>query len=106
MVTAKLRVEGTAAQLPQTLFSLGGVFIRAPKPDLTAENWQPGQENWLFFSTGTAYPAGTPQFEIKTTYNSLSTLKIYPADRVYADDTTRDVELRVARQGELFSLLY
>lgn len=106
VVTAKMRVEGTNAQLPQTLFSLAGIFIREPRPGLTAANWEPNQENWLFFSTGTAFPAGTPQFEIKTTYDSLSTLKIYPADAIYADGETRDVELRVARQGELFSLLY
>lgn len=106
IVTAKMRVEGTRAQLPQTLFSLAGIFIRAPREGLTAANWQPGRENWVFFSLGTASPAGTPQFEIKTTYNSLSTLKISPAALVYAGGQTRDVELRIARQGELFSLLY
>ncbi len=106
IVTAKLKVEGTTAQLPQTLFSLAGIFIRAPREGLTAATWQPGRENWLFFSTGTAFPAGTPQFEVKTTYNSLSTLKISSAAPIYADGRTRDVELRIARQGELFSLLY
>lgn len=106
VVTARMRVEGTEAQLPQTLFSLAGIFIRAPRPGLSAATWEPGQENWLFFSTGTVYPAGTPQFEIKTTYNSLSTLRIHPADAIYEGGVTRDVDLRVARQGELFSLLY
>lgn len=106
VVTARMRVEGTEAQLPQTLFSLAGIFIRAPRPGLTAATWEPGQENWLFFSTGTAYPAGAPQFEIKTTYNSLSTLRIHPANAIYERGVTRDVDLRVARQGELFSLLY
>jgi hypothetical protein len=106
VVTTKMRVEGTKAQLPQTLFSLAGIFIRAPREGLTAANWQPGQENWMFFSLGSAFPAGTPQFEIKTTYNSLSTLKISSAAAVYAGGQVRDVELRIARQGELFSLLY
>lgn len=106
VVTAKMLVEGTKAQLPQTLFSLAGIFIRAPRPGLTAANWEPNRENWLFFSTGSAYPAGSSQFEIKTTYNSLSTLKLHPADAIHAGGETRDVELRVARQGELFSLLY
>jgi regulation of enolase protein 1 (concanavalin A-like superfamily) len=106
VVTAKLRVDGTKAQLPQTLFTLAGLFIRAPREGLTAANWQPGRENWMFFSLGTAFPAGTPQFEIKTTFNSLSTLKIADASAVYAGGQTRDIELRVARQGELFSLLY
>ncbi len=54
---------------------------------------------------GSAYPAGTPQFEIKSTYNSLSTLKIEDASQVY-DGSTAWVDLRIARQGELFSLLY
>jgi len=106
VVTATMSVEGTEAQLPQTLFSLAGLFIREPRPGLTAESWEPNKENWLFFSTGTAFPAGAPQFEIKTTYNSLSTLKIYSAEEIYADGLTRNVDLRVARQGELFSLLY
>lgn len=106
VVTTKLRVEGTTAQLPQTLFSLAGVFIRVPREGLTSANWEAGRENWMFFSLGTAFPAGTPQFEIKTTYNSLSTLKISSAASVYAGGQTRDVELRIARQGELFSLLY
>jgi hypothetical protein len=106
VVTTKLRVEGTKAQLPQTLFSLAGIFIRVPREGLTAANWQPGRENWMFFSLGTAFPAGTPQFEVKTTYNSLSTLKISSAAPIYAGGQTRDVELRIARQGELFSLLY
>jgi hypothetical protein len=106
VVTAHLRVEGTEAQLPQTLFSLAGIFIRAPRPGLSAANWEPNRENWLFFSVGTAFPAGAPQFEVKTTYNSLSTLRIHPADHVYEGGKTRQVALRVARHGELFSLLY
>ena len=106
VVTARLKVEGTDAQLPRTLFSLAGLFIRAPRDGLTAESWRPGGENWLFFSIGTATPAGRPQFEIKTTYNSLSTLKIADASAAYANGETRWVDLRIARQGELFSLLY
>jgi hypothetical protein len=106
IVTARLRVDGTRAQLPQTLFTLAGLFIRAPREGLTAATWQPGRENWMFFALGSAFPAGSPQFEIKTTYNSLSTLKIADAAPVYAGGRTRDVDLRVARQGELFSLLY
>jgi hypothetical protein len=106
VVTARLRVEGTRAQLPQTLFTLAGLFIRAPREGLTAANWQPGRENWMFFAAGSAFPAGSPQFEIKTTYNSLSTLKIGDASAVFAGGQNRWVELRIARQGELFSLLY
>lgn len=97
IVTTRIRVTGTKAALPQTLFSLGGLFVRAPRT-FSAESWAPGRENWLFFSIGTSAPAGTPQFELKTTANSLSTLKILPAP-------TGWVELRIARHGELFTLL-
>lgn len=106
IVTARLRVEGTNQQLPQTLFSLAGIFIRSPVEGLTAANWQPKQENWMFFSLGSAFPGGTPQFEVKTTFNSISTLKIKDAAPIYAGGQTRWVDLRVARQGELFTLLY
>jgi hypothetical protein len=106
VVTARIRVEGTRAPTPQTLFSLAGLFVRIPRPGLTAANWQPGRENWLFFSLGSAFPAGTPQFEVKTTFNSLSTLRILDAADAYPGGRPAWVELRVARQGELFSLLH
>lgn len=105
IVTARMKVEGTEAQLPETPFSLAGLFVRAPRPGLSAQTWTPGGEDWLFLSVGTAYPAGTPQFEVKTTTRSLSTLMIRDASPVYADGTTRWVDLRIARQGELFTLL-
>jgi hypothetical protein len=106
VVTARLRVEGTRAPTPQTLFSLAGLFARAPRPGLTAANWTPGRENWLFFALGSAFPAGAPQFEVKTTTNSLSTLRIFDAAEAYPQGRPAWVELRVARQGELFSLLH
>lgn len=106
IVTTRLRVEGARGATPQTLFSLAGIFIRVPREGLTAANWQPGRENWLFFSLGSAFPAGTPQFEVKTTFNSLSTLRISDASAAYPQGRPAWVELRVARQGELFSLLH
>lgn len=97
IVTAAMEVRGTAAALPQTEFSLAGIFVRAPH-EVSADSWQPGEENWLFLSAGTASPAGTPQYEIKTTTDSLSTLSILPA-------TEGPTELRIARHGELFTLM-
>ncbi len=97
IVSTRINVTGTDAALPQTPFSLSGLFVRAPRA-LSAATWTPGQENWLFFSIGTAAPAGEPHYEIKTTTNSLSTLKILPSP-------TGWVELRIARHGELFTLL-
>lgn len=98
VVTTRLHVRGTRASLPQTEFSLAGLFVRAPR-QVAAATWAPGRENWLFLSVGTASPAGTPQYEVKTTTNSLSTLKILPAQ-------PGAVELRIARHGELFTLLH
>ncbi|NER08558.1 MAG: DUF1349 domain-containing protein, partial [Okeania sp. SIO3C4] len=98
IVTTRIKVEGTETAVPQRSFSLAGLFIREPRA-FTAETWIPGEENWLFISVGTAFPAGQPQFEIKSTYNSLSTLKI-------SDAQTGWMRLRIARSGELFTLLY
>jgi PfpI family intracellular protease len=99
IITTRLRVTGTTAAVPQTAFSLAGLFIRAPRPGLTAENWRPGKENWMFLSVGSASPAGTSQFEIKSTTNSLSSLKFSPAPQGW-------MQLRIARHGELFTLLH
>lgn len=99
IVTTRIKVEGTRAALPQTEFSLAGLFIRAPRDLPNAGAWTPGRENWMFFSVGTASPAGQPQYELKTTTNSLSTLMITPAQPGW-------VELRIARHGELFTLLH
>ncbi|MFG6096243.1 hypothetical protein SPB21_13365 [Leptothoe sp. ISB3NOV94-8A] len=98
IITTRIRVKGTQSTMPQRSFSLAGLFIRTPRA-ITPANWEPNQENWLFFSAGTAFPAGEPQFEIKSTYNSLSTLKISDAPEGW-------IRLRVGRSGELFTLLY
>jgi hypothetical protein len=97
IVTTQLTVCGTTTDIPQTEFSLAGLFVRVPR-SVSAADWQPGQENWLFLSVGTASPAGAPQYEIKTTTNSVSTLKILPAQ-------PGSVQLRMARHGELFTLM-
>jgi hypothetical protein len=97
VVTALIRVSGLFAELPQTEFSLAGLFARVPHA-VSAASWRPRQENWLFFSIGTASPAGAPQYEVKSTTNSLSTLKVLKAQTGWA-------ELRLARHGELFTLL-
>jgi hypothetical protein len=99
VVTARLRVTGTTAPIPQTAFSLAGVFIRAPRPGLTAATWKPGHENWMFLSIGSASPAGRSQFEVKSTANSISSLK-------FADAPQGWVRLRIARHGELFTLAH
>ncbi|MEM8677424.1 MAG: hypothetical protein AAGF83_26730 [Cyanobacteria bacterium P01_G01_bin.67] len=98
IVTTRIQVEGTQTPIPQRSFSLAGLFIREPRT-FTKASWTRNKENWLFFSVGTAFPAGSSQFEMKSTFNSLSTLKI-------ADAPEGWMRLRVARSGELFTLLY
>jgi hypothetical protein len=98
IVTTRIRVEGTQKPMPQRSFSLAGLLIREPRT-FTKASWTPKNENWLFFSIGTAFPAGLSQFEIKSTSNSLSTLKIFDAKEGW-------MRLKVARSGELFTLLY
>ncbi len=97
-LTTKVKVVGTAADLPSTAFSLAGLFIRVPR-EVEAKSWTRNGENWMFFSIGTATEPGKPQFEIKSTYNSQSTLKIYPAKADW-------VELKIVRVSEIFTLLY
>lgn len=99
IVTIRIKVESLHGGVPSQPFSLAGLFVRAPKPELTAENWQPGQEDWLFFSTGSASPAGERHFETKTTDDSVSTLNIYPAPSGWLD-------MSIARQGDTFTLLW
>lgn len=97
-VRIKLKVSGTNTSLPENEWSLAGLMIRQPKRT-TSENWQPRQENWMFLTTGIAEPKGTPVFEVKSTENSLSNLKLRPAK-------TGWVELRAVRVQASFILMY
>ncbi|RYX82421.1 DUF1349 domain-containing protein [bacterium] len=94
--SARIRSKGTNGQLPQTLFSLAGIFVRSPR-EVTAQTWRRGQENWLFFSTGCADKAGVPQFELKNTANSVSKLEIRPA-------ATGWIQMKITRRGANFQL--
>lgn len=97
MLTARIKVEGTNSPVPQTDFTLAGLFLRAPR-DFTAETWEPGKENWMFLSTGTATPAGSPHYEVKTTMKSQSVLKILPG-------STGWKQMRIVRSGHVFYLM-
>lgn len=97
-VTARVHASGRKGATPTRSFSLGGLMVRAPR-EVTAENIEPNKENWLFLTTGTVDRPGEPQFEAKTTMNSVSTLRSYPARRGWLD-------LRIVRLKELFTLLY
>jgi hypothetical protein len=97
-VTARVHASGRHGATPTRSFSLGGLMVRAPRA-VTARNFEPKRENWLFLTTGTVDRPGEPQFEAKTTMNSVSTLRSYPARRGWLD-------LRIVRLKELFTLLY
>lgn len=99
------RAESAA---PNRLYSLGGIFMRAPR-NITPQTWVPGDENYIFLSAGSASEPGTFQFEVKTTEDSNSVLQI---SYVCPDEPNQicpqlpEVELRAARlDGEHFILL-
>jgi hypothetical protein len=98
IMTARVRVSGRNAGIPRHIDSTAGLFVREPRP-VDARHWMRGHENWLFFFTGSADMPGRPQFETKTTANSVSTLKTFPGVDGWMD-------LRLAREGEVFTMLY
>ncbi|NOT33615.1 MAG: hypothetical protein HOP12_05520 [Candidatus Eisenbacteria bacterium] len=63
--------------VPQTAFSLGGVFVREPRVTQAA-NWVAGEEDYVFLSIGTG-TSGDWQYEVKTTDNSASVLNLSAA---------------------------
>lgn len=97
-VRARVKVSGTNSELPQSEWSLAGLMIRQPKKT-TSATWQAREENWLFLTTGIAQPKGVPVFEVKTTNNSMSNLKLRPAESGW-------VELRAVRVQASFLLMY
>lgn len=96
-VRAKVKVSGVSNTLPTVDWSLAGLMVRQPKPT-NKETWRPRQENWLFITTGVAEQTDLPVFEVKSTNNSLSNLKLRPGK-------TGWVELRIVRVEAAFILL-
>ena len=96
-VTTRVKVSGRNGAIPNSLYSLGGIMVRAPR-NITPATWQPGGENYVFLSLGAANTPGTLQFEVKTTQNSDSQLQISNAEN-------NDVLLQVARIGSMFIML-
>jgi hypothetical protein len=96
-VRARVRVKGAATDTPGGTWSLGGLMARIPN-GLSAENWQPRQENWHFITTGVALERGQAVTETKGTFNSYSSLKLRSFKSGW-------VELRLVRVGmTLFAL--
>ena len=91
---------------PGSDYSLAGVMVRAPKTMTNGENdWVAGQENYVFLSVGfgsTSHPSCTncfpPHFEVKTTVNSNSDLRI-------SEINSLKTVICVARMGEYLIML-
>lgn len=96
-VTVRLKTSGKADAVPTRAWSLAGLMVRQPRA-VTPADWVPGQENWLFLTTGTGDRAGVPMIESKTTVNSRSNLKLRPTAPGW-------VELRIIRLRDAFILL-
>jgi hypothetical protein len=96
-VRARIKVSGAQTALPTVDWSLAGLMVRQPKPTNKA-TWRLRQENWLFITTGVAEDTNLPVFEVKTTNNSLSNLKLRPAKSGW-------VEMRIVRIDAAFILL-
>ena len=98
VVTTRLTTTGRDGRsAPRSMFSLGGIMVRSPRRD-DARYWQPGGENYVFLSLGTADQPGTFQFEVKTTQRSLSKLEKIPA-------ASGEAQLQVAKIGPHLILL-
>ena len=99
--TTQVRTTNRAGDgLPGGQFSLAGLMIRTPidYPNGALNDWQEGQENYIFHSLGRANGVG-PQFEIKTTIDSDSELDITAAP-------ANEAQIRLARIGEVIILLH
>lgn len=96
-VETRLRATGLAAAVPSRAFSLAGIMARVPRHESEPADWQPGQENWLFITAGTADAPGAPQFETKNTVDSTSALITHPGQQGW-------LELRIQRRGPRFDL--
>lgn len=82
---------------PNSLYSLAGIMVRAPRTMTSPAQWTPGGQNYVFLSLGAANTPGTYQHEVKTTLNSVSTLEISTG--------TPRAQIQIARIGRHLILL-
>jgi hypothetical protein len=82
-------------------YSLGGVMIRAPKPEVEVANanWLRGFERYVFLSMGSADVPGQYQFEDKTTRFALPGEDHSYSVRLITDANASAANLRIARIG-------
>ncbi|MEA5557689.1 DUF1349 domain-containing protein [Nodularia spumigena] len=78
-VTTSVTATGRdGVSVPRSQFSLAGLMIRAPR-EITPATWTPGDENYVFLSTGYTTGASEWSYEVKTTTNSNSILQLSSA---------------------------
>jgi hypothetical protein len=88
----------SGAGAPRSAFSLAGIMVRAPRNGVTSPAaWTPGGENYVFLSLGTGDSPGQFQFEVKTTLNSDSVLRLSPG--------VARARIQIARIGATFVML-
>ena len=103
MVTSRLRVHGTKTPYPQSTYSLAGLMVRQPRtavPFTSDDKWPKDRENYIFAVTGTTDEPGEPILETKSAIRSRPLVKHYPLEN------TNWLEIRVARIGPSFVVLY
>lgn len=96
-VRMKIKVSGKNGALPTADWSLAGLMVRQPRKG-TPDTWRARLENWLFLTTGVAHQLNLPVFETKSTNNSLSNLKLRPAQ-------TGWIEMRIVHIDAAFILM-
>ncbi|MGH7461276.1 MAG: nuclear transport factor 2 family protein, partial [Longimicrobiales bacterium] len=103
MVTTRLRVTGTSADYPQSVFSMAGLMVRRPRPDVpftSDDKWPKDRENYIFVITGTTDSAGVAILETKSAVRSSPLVKHYPlAQKGW-------LELRIVRLSRSLIVLY
>lgn len=97
-VTTRLQARGKSSEIPSVQWSLAGLMVRKARTTGKAD-WKPGEENWLFLTTGIAEEPDKPVFESKTTVGSRSKLELNPARSGW-------LEMKIARKGPRFDLSY
>lgn len=96
-VRARVKATGLQTNISETIWSLGGLMVRVPKPN-GKNQWKPKEENWMFMTTGVAEEPGKQVIETKYTLNSRSNLKLRDAKAEW-------ITLRIVRVGNVFIML-
>lgn len=105
--TTEVRVTNrTLDGFPSSEYSLSGVMMREPKTMTDPTQWSPGEEDYIFLSTGfasTNHPTCPgcpgPHFEVKSTNNGNSNLQVSSIDSAH-------VTIRIARLNDFIIVLY